>query len=60
MGEAAADSTGLGSGAAGLAMGVVNVGLIGRLFPAIRALPLIPQLADHIAFGTLFALVADR
>jgi predicted lipid-binding transport protein (Tim44 family) len=46
--------------AAGLAMGVVNVGLIGRLFPAIRALPLIPQLADHIAFGTVFALVADR
>jgi hypothetical protein len=45
---------------AGLAMGVVNVGLIGRLFPAIRALPLVPQLADHVAFGVLFALVADR
>jgi len=46
--------------AAGLAIGVVNVGLIGRLFPAIRALPLAPQLADHVAFGTLFALVVDR
>jgi hypothetical protein len=46
--------------AAGLALGVVNVGLIGRLFPAIRALPLIPQLADHVAFGAVFALVADR
>jgi hypothetical protein len=46
--------------AAGLAIGVVNVGLIGRRFPAIRALPLIPQLADNVAFGAVFALVADR
>jgi hypothetical protein len=45
---------------AGLAIGVVNVGLIGRRFPAIRALPLIPQLADHVAFGVVFALVVDR
>jgi hypothetical protein len=44
----------------GLGVGVVNVGLIGRLFPAIRALPLLPQLADHVAFGAVFALVADR
>ncbi len=46
--------------AAGLAVGVVNLGVIGRRFPAINALPLGPQLADHVAFGTLFALVADR
>jgi hypothetical protein len=46
--------------AAGLAIGVVNVGVIGRRFPAIRALPLIPQLADNVAFGVLFAVVADR
>ncbi|HWF34845.1 MAG TPA: hypothetical protein VG295_05725 [Solirubrobacteraceae bacterium] len=46
--------------AAGLAIGLVNVGIIGRRFPAIRALPLVPQLADHVAFGTVFALVADR
>ena len=46
--------------AAGLAIGVVNVGVIGRLFPAIRALPLLPQLADHVAFGVVFAVVADR
>lgn len=45
---------------AGLAIGLVNVGVIGRRFPAIRALPLVPQLGDHIAFGALFALVADR
>jgi hypothetical protein len=46
--------------AAGLAIGVVNVGLIGRRFPAINSLPLMSQLADHVAFGTLFAVVVDR
>jgi len=46
--------------AAGLALGVVNVGVIGRRFPAIKALPLIPQLADNLAFGAVFALVVDR
>lgn len=46
--------------AAGLAMGIVNVGVIGRRFPSIRALPLAPQLADNVAFGAMFAAVADR
>ena len=45
---------------AGLAIGLVNLRLIGRLFPAISALPLLPQLADNVAFGVVFALVADR
>jgi hypothetical protein len=45
---------------AGLGIGVVNVAVIGRRFPAIRALPLVPQLADNAAFGALFALVVDR
>jgi hypothetical protein len=45
---------------AGLAIGLVNLGLIGRQFPEIRALPLGPQLADHVAFGVIFALVVDR
>lgn len=46
--------------AAGLTIGVINVGMIGRRFPAIRALPLVPGLADNVAFGALFAAVADR
>ena len=45
---------------AGLAIGVVNVGVLGRCFPKIRALPLAPQVADNVAFGAVFALVADR
>lgn len=43
--------------AAGLAIGVVNVGVIGRSFPAIRRLPLLPQLADNMMFGAVFALM---
>ena len=46
--------------AAGLAIGVINLGVIGRRFPAIRALPIVPGLADNVAFGALFAIVADR
>jgi hypothetical protein len=45
---------------AGLGLGAVNLLGFGRRYPAIRALPLIPQLADNVAFGVIFALVADR
>ena len=45
--------------AAGAAMGLVGVGVIGRRFVAIRELPFGPQLADNVAFGIIFALVAD-
>jgi hypothetical protein len=46
--------------AAGLAIGVINLGIIGRKFSAIRALPIVPGLADNVAFGALFAVLADR
>jgi hypothetical protein len=45
---------------AGLAIGVLNVGLIGRRFAAVAALPLLPQLADNAAFGAVCAAVVDR
>jgi hypothetical protein len=45
---------------AGLGIGLFNVGVVGRRFPAIRALPLGPQLADNVAFGALFAAVVER
>jgi hypothetical protein len=44
----------------GFLIGVINVGVIGRSFPAISRLPLVPQLADNVMFGTVFALVLDR
>jgi hypothetical protein len=52
-------ATAWGAGA-GLTLGMINVGLIGRRFPAVAALPLVPQLADHVAFGAVFAYVVDR
>lgn len=52
-------SVGWGAGA-GLAIGLLNLVVVGRRYPAIRALPLAPQLADNVAFGVVFALVADR
>lgn len=52
-------SAGWGAGA-GLTIGVINVGMIGRHFPQIRALPFVPQLADNVAFGVIFALIVDR
>jgi hypothetical protein len=41
-------------------MGLIGAGLIGRRFAAVRALPFGPQLADNVAFGVIFAVVADR
>ena len=45
---------------AGLAVAALDLGVLGLRFPRIRSLPLIPQLADHAAFGAIVgALLAD-
>jgi hypothetical protein len=45
---------GLGWGVAGgLAIAAVDLGVVGRRSPAIRRLPLLPQLADHALFGAV-------
>jgi hypothetical protein len=41
----------------GLAIAALDLGLIGRRLPAIRALPQPPQWADHAAFGLAVGLV---
>lgn len=47
--------------AAGLAIGGLDLGVIGRRIPRIRALPLGAQLADHVLYGALVgAVVAHR
>jgi hypothetical protein len=38
---------------AGLAIAALDLGLVGRRFARVRALPLLPQLADHAAFGAV-------
>jgi hypothetical protein len=39
--------------AAGLAIAALDLGVVGRRFPRLRALPVGPQLADHAAFGAI-------
>jgi hypothetical protein len=45
---------------AGLAIAALDLGVVGRRFPRIRALPLGPQLADHIAYGAVVGAVLAR
>ncbi len=45
---------------AGLGIGVLDLGIARRRFPAIAALPSAPQLADHVAFGVLAGAVLRR
>jgi hypothetical protein len=44
----------------GLAIGVVDLSLAARVLPRIRALPLVPQLADHVAYGAVAGHVLAR
>ena len=44
----------------GAAIGVLDLSIARRRFPAIAALPRGPQLADHVAFGLLAAAVLRR
>ena len=39
--------------AAGLAIAALDLGIAGRRFRRVRALPLVPQLLDHAAFGAI-------
>jgi hypothetical protein len=43
----------LAGAAAGLAIAALDLGIVGRSFERIRALPVGPQLADHIAYGAV-------
>ena len=45
---------------AGLAIAAVDLGGGGRRFPRIRALPVLPQLADHVAYGIVVGLLLER
>jgi hypothetical protein len=45
---------------AGLAVAGLDLGVLGRGWPRIRALPTAPQVGDHIAFGALVGVVLSR
>jgi hypothetical protein len=43
----------LGGAVAGLVIAAVDLGIVGRHYPAIRELPQVPQWLDHVAFGAI-------
>jgi hypothetical protein len=45
---------------AGLVIAGLDLGVLGRRWPRIRALPTLPQVADHITFGALVGAVISR
>lgn len=47
--------TARGGALAGLAIAALDLGLVGRRYARVRALPPLPQLADHAAFGAIAA-----
>ncbi|MDQ6696841.1 MAG: hypothetical protein M3Z46_05225 [Actinomycetota bacterium] len=46
--------------ALGMAIATLDLAVVGRRYPAIRALPAIPQWCDHVAFGSAVATVLER
>jgi hypothetical protein len=42
---------------AGLGIAALDLGVIGRRFPRIRALPQVPQVLDHLAYGAVVGSV---
>jgi hypothetical protein len=45
---------------AGLLIAALDLGVLGRRFPRIRALPLAPQIADHVAYAVTVGAVLSR
>ena len=45
---------------AGLAIAALDLGVVGRRFPRIRALALAPQIADHVVYAVTVAVVLRR
>lgn len=44
----------------GLAIAALDLGVVGRRFARIRALPLAPQIADHLAYALTVAAVLEH
>jgi hypothetical protein len=45
---------------AGLVIAGIDLGVFGRRRPRIWALPVLPQIADHVVYGALVGLVLSR
>jgi hypothetical protein len=45
---------------AGLVIAAIDLGVLARRSPRIRALPVLPQIADHVAYGAIVGAVLSR
>ena len=45
---------------AGAAIAAFDLGVVGRRLPRVRALPVLPQVADHLAYGAVVGAVVGR
>jgi hypothetical protein len=52
--------TAVAGAVAGLGIAALDLGLVGRRLPRVRALPLAPQVADHLAYGLIVGAVLAR
>ncbi|MFI5590292.1 hypothetical protein ACIA5G_34970 [Amycolatopsis sp. NPDC051758] len=46
--------------AAGLAIAALDLGIVARSYPAVRALPRVPQILDHLVFGAVTGALLHR
>jgi hypothetical protein len=44
----------------GVGIAALDLGVVGRTIPRVRALPLLPQIADHVAYGATVGYVLAR
>jgi hypothetical protein len=49
-----------GGAIGGLGIAALDLGIGARRFPRVRALPLLPQVADHVAYGASVGFVLAR
>lgn len=52
--------TALWGALAGLVIAAVDLGVLARRWPRVRALPALPQIADHVAYGAIVGAVLSR
>jgi len=46
--------------AAGLAIAALDLGIVARAYPTVRALPRVPQILDHLVFGAVTGALLHR
>ena len=49
-----------GGAVAGIVIAALDLGVVGRRYPRLRNLPLVPQVADHVAYGVIVGVVLAR